>query len=735
MNKGNDKVSIDFQQLAMAKSPTQALFGKDEAIWNNNATPGTAALGNAITVAYTFDDLSWGNPFNYSMESALDATQEAAAEAAMQMWMNVANITFTEAAAGSAKIGFREYNLPSGVAGEAAVWKINEDSGKGADRIVKGEVTVDSDVTGYTAGGWGWVTMIHEVGHALGLKHPGNYNAGGGGASGPFLKDFKITDSRDASIMSYAGGTYTTAANPTTPMLYDIATIQQLYGANTSYNSGNTTYTLSGSTNAYAIWDGGGTDTLNASGVNSNVTLDLRAGADYASHVGSEHVWVAFNANIENATSGGGADTLYGNEINNVLTAGGGNDTLYGSAGTDTLNGGAGTDTYLITGSTVGTTTIVDSDELASIKIDGVALTGSAINFGNGNYGLTIGKATYDLTLASGTLTVTPIKGVVNVAITNFTGGDYGITLGSLGTTVSGTGMADTLNGTIAAEIINGGEGNDKITGNTGGDTIGGGGGDDTITSVGRGAVVSGDAGKDKITLSGNQATANGGTEDDTISTSGVSNVVNGDAGNDTITTKGASSTVSGGEGNDKITASGESTEIHGGGGVDNITSSGINGLMYGDAGNDVMKGGNGVDTIYGGADNDEISGEKGADVLYGDAGDDLLYGKDDNDLIVGGTGIDHIWGGKGNDTLTGGDGADVFHFVTKEGIDHITDFTNGVDKLAGMALGGALANVASIISSAVVVAGDDLQITAANGMTVILDNFAIGSLDSSDFI
>ena len=60
--------------------------------------------------------------------------------------------------------------------------------------------TTNNDA-GMQVGGYGWLTALHEIGHTLGLKHPGNYNAGGGGAAGPFLPT--PLDAHQYSIMSY----------------------------------------------------------------------------------------------------------------------------------------------------------------------------------------------------------------------------------------------------------------------------------------------------------------------------------------------------------------------------------------------------------------------------------------------------------------------------------------------------------------------------------------------------
>ncbi len=69
------------------------------------------------------------------------------------------------------------------------------------------------------------------------MKHPGNYNAGGGGTGGPYLPT--STDSHQYTVMSYySGPSY--VGEPITPQLYDVAAIQFLYGVNSTTRAGNT---------------------------------------------------------------------------------------------------------------------------------------------------------------------------------------------------------------------------------------------------------------------------------------------------------------------------------------------------------------------------------------------------------------------------------------------------------------------------------------------------------------
>jgi Ca2+-binding RTX toxin-like protein len=108
---------------------------------------------------------------------------------------------------------------------------------------------------------------------------------------------------------------------------------------------------------------------------------------------------------------------------------------------------------------------------------------------------------------------------------------------------------------------------------------------------------------------------------------------------------------------------------------------------ISGGDGNDLMRGGDGNDTLSGDAGNDSLSGGDGADSLSGGDGADLMRGGDGNDTLDGGAGDDTLSGGDGANVLTGGQGADTFviggHVASSAaGLDHITDFTHGEDKL-----------------------------------------------------
>ena len=232
-----------------------------------------------------------------------------------------------------------------------------------------------------TTGNYSAFGIIHELGHSLGLKH--GHEADVYGAL-PFN-----TNSMEYSVMtykSYVGSDAQFVYNEEfgfaqTFMMYDIAALQHMYGADFTHNGGNTVYTWGPTTGRAfingklaldpggnrifeTIWDGNGTDTYNLSNYATNLNVNLNPGgystfsaaqlADLdvlGDHIARGNVFNALQYQgaarslIENAIGGSGNDLLNGNQAANVLTGSSGNDTLKGNAGNDMLKGGVGTDT------------------------------------------------------------------------------------------------------------------------------------------------------------------------------------------------------------------------------------------------------------------------------------------------------------------------------------------------------------------------------------------------------
>ncbi|WP_448561284.1 matrixin family metalloprotease [Trichothermofontia sp.] len=226
------------------------------------------------------------------------------------------------------------------------------------------------EITAYSSGpgSFGYVTLIHELGHALGLKHPGNYNAiaDKDSTSEPPFLSFDLDNTRN-TVMSYNPEDLTDL-EPSTLMAYDIRALQFLYSARTDFASGDTVYRFAGDnflSTIQTIWDGGGIDTLDFTALpGGDYVFDMRPGGLLTSRSAvaaiayqaisdpSEATYrtfssgqvIAFNVTLENLLGSPSRDEITGNDATNLIAGGQGDDTIIGNRGSDTLRGGKGND-------------------------------------------------------------------------------------------------------------------------------------------------------------------------------------------------------------------------------------------------------------------------------------------------------------------------------------------------------------------------------------------------------
>jgi serralysin len=316
--------------------------------------------------------LSYGSGEMKNMFGSFNATQQSAVRSVLKLYSSVADLSFKEVSATStqqADLRFARSDAPS------TAWAYFPNTNESG-----GDVWVNNSSGRYAnpqKGNYAYFAIMHEIGHALGLEHP---------HEGRVMPSSR--DSLEYTVMSYrsyAGATATGYTNETwgytqSLMMYDIAALQHMYGANYTVNSDRTKYSWSPTTgemfiNGVAqgapggnkilqtVWDGGGSDTYDFSSYATALTINLQPGAwtttsfDQRSKLYWDGSKVAAgtianallskgNAQslIENALGGSASDSIKGNAAANTLRGYGGNDKLYGDNGNDTLHGGSGND-------------------------------------------------------------------------------------------------------------------------------------------------------------------------------------------------------------------------------------------------------------------------------------------------------------------------------------------------------------------------------------------------------
>lgn len=286
----------------------------------------TGAPRTTITYQYAGTSQPADLSTAYSGWTAFDSAEKAAFTAALAHIETFLNVDFVEVT-GSADpdLNVGQVTLPGSTTGMGG-----NSLGFSGSTITRWDGFVVYDNTLDLSAEAQVNLLLHELGHALGLKHP---------FSAPVLP--AVEDNNKYTVMSYTDNPDNSSRSDAM-MLYDVYALQDVWGS-VGYRGGNSTYTGSRTDTVDTVWDTGGTDLFDASALSTGVDLDLRQGA-FSSFGSYPDVVITFGTKIENATGGSSADTLTGNKLANVLTGKSGNDTITAGSGADTLKGGNGKD-------------------------------------------------------------------------------------------------------------------------------------------------------------------------------------------------------------------------------------------------------------------------------------------------------------------------------------------------------------------------------------------------------
>ncbi len=485
---------------------------------NGTGTGNYALTINDTAVAYTNDRIAtqlisgfsafnnetprhWnvapGGTLTYNL-TGLAADGQALARAAFAVWRDATGIIFNEVA-GAAQITLDD-NQPDAFENDVFANGI----------ITSATVNVSTQWLidqGNTINSYGFQTYVHEIGHALGLGHGGNYNGNATyGTDNQYLNDCWQT-----TVMSYFDQQQNTFINVSrafvmTPMVADILAMQTLYGVSTSTRVGNTVYGFNSTAGndifdasvyndvAYTIVDNGGNDTLDYSGFAQSQRIDLNA--EKYSNIGGlkGNVTIARNSIIENAIGGSGNDILLGNAATNRLEGGLGNDYFFVDNALDTVIeavGGGVDRVYASATYTLGAGQEIETLSTTNNAGGGaISLTGNAFNntiIGNAGANVLSGGGGVDtMTGLNGndSYAVDSATDVVNEAV----GGGIDRVYASATYTLGAGQEIETLstNNNAGATLINltGNAFNNSIIGNAAGNTLNGGLGNDTLTGL-----------------------------------------------------------------------------------------------------------------------------------------------------------------------------------------------------------------------------------------------------------
>ena len=388
----------------------------------NGLLAGSAWNTNTITYSFPTASSYYGTSATYSDPApfngfqVLSAAQMAVVQKAFQLVSSYTGLVFqqiTETATTHATIRLADSAQPS------TSYAYYPGTGNVSGDVFYGNIRNQTP----SVASYAFDTILHEIGHALGLKHGQDTSTYGALPANHNSTEYSIMD-----YYSYVGApsTYYTNAAGSGAQSYmgdDIAALQYIYGANYGSNAGNTVYSWDPNTGEERInglgqgasttntiyetvWDGGGVDTYDLSNYSSDLNVDLRPGAwstfstTQLAYLDGSNLSVRakgnifnsylFNGNaaslIDNLIGGSGNDRLTGNDIANAINGGAGNDVIDGGLGTDTLTGGAGADIFAYRNS-YGQDTITDFNATQGDRIDLAGLTVVA------NYSDVIGRA------------------------------------------------------------------------------------------------------------------------------------------------------------------------------------------------------------------------------------------------------------------------------------------------------------------------------------------------------
>jgi flagellin-like hook-associated protein FlgL len=322
----------------------------------NTASGGATATGGTYS-AYPSGSALGNSASDQNGRVPFTADQQNAVRRALDYYSSILGVTFVEKTDGTGG----NLNFANNTQAASGGYAYYPQSVSGSTYIYMNNTATYTAAANLEDGDYGWTALIHEIGHAMGLKHPGNYNAGGGGTDPPYLPS--AMDNRAYSTMSYSNPTGWTGSEASTMGWVDIAALQYLYGAADRQNQ-TFTFTDADTNVLKTIFANGVGNEANFTATTLELGVDLRGGSFISIGSNRNNIGVAYGTDIETLRLGSGDATVYSDTTGVDLYLDDGDLTFTGGRGADEiiLSANAATGPAVIGGNLAGYDVFYDFD-------------------------------------------------------------------------------------------------------------------------------------------------------------------------------------------------------------------------------------------------------------------------------------------------------------------------------------------------------------------------------------